>query len=157
MHHLGSTIGLTSCAPLLNGTGAPLKYTGAILASWKFYRPAVLLTPRVPSALALFAAASLKQYECHRYLARLEKYTLPTEGLFRYLVCPHYTCECAIYIAMAFVAAPSGSLFNRTLLCGLVFVMVNLAATAYRTRQWYADKFGAAKLANRWSMIPYLF
>lgn len=111
----------------------------------------------MPSALAVFFAASLKQNECHRYLASLKKYTLPNEGLFAYLVCPHYTCECLIYLAIAFVAAPQGVLLNSSVLCGLAFVAVNLGATASGTRQWYAQKFGAGSVARRWNMVPFVF
>ncbi|PHH88371.1 hypothetical protein CDD83_7616 [Cordyceps sp. RAO-2017] len=131
--------------------------SGAILAAWTSGRPAIVVTPRVPSAVALFLMASLKQNECHCYLAGLKKYTLPSEGLFRHLVCPHYSCECVIYLAIAFVAAPPGSLFNPSVLCGLVFVAGNLGVTARTTKQWYARKFGADNVAGRWAMIPFVF
>ena len=111
----------------------------------------------MPSGLALFFAAWLKQNECHRYLASLKKYTLPSQGLFSYFVCPHYTCECVIYLAIAFMAAPSNCLFNTSVLCALVFVAVNLGATAYGTKQWYAQKFGAEQVEGRWMMIPFAF
>lgn len=73
------------------------------------------------------------------------------------MLCPHYTCECLIYIAIAYIAAPPGSSFNRSVLGGLLFVTVNLAATAHGTKQWYADKFGADEVAARWIMIPFLY
>lgn len=118
---------------------------------------AAMLTTRVPSTLAVFFAAWLKQNECHRYLASLKKYTLPSQGMFAYFVCPHYTCECVIYLAISFMAAPQGALFNWSVLCGLAFVAVNLGGTASGTRQWYAQKFGADKVAGRWNMIPFVF
>ncbi|PNY26950.1 Polyprenol reductase [Tolypocladium capitatum] len=131
--------------------------SGAILESWKSQQPAVLFTPRVLSATAIFLAAWVKQNECHRYLASLKKYTLPSEGLFSSLVCPHYTCECVIYLAISFTAAPPGNLFNTSVLCGLAFVAVNLGATAHGTKLWYAQKFGAEQVAGRWKMIPFVF
>ncbi|XP_044724275.1 3-oxo-5-alpha-steroid 4-dehydrogenase domain-containing protein [Hirsutella rhossiliensis] len=131
--------------------------SGPIIASWKSRDPPVLLTTRVPLTLALFFTAWFKQYECHRYLASLKKYTLPSEGLFSHLVCPHYTCECFIYLAIALMAAPAGSLFNASLLCGLTFVAVNLGVTAHGTKQWYVDKFGTERVAGKWKMIPFVF
>ncbi|KAG6011948.1 hypothetical protein E4U43_008022 [Claviceps pusilla] len=131
--------------------------SGDIIESWHSGKRAVLLTTRVPLTLAVFLAAWLKQNECHRHLASLKKYTLPDDGLFKYIVCPHYTCECVIYLAISAMAAPSGSFFNRPVLCGLLFVVVNLGITASGTKQWYADKFGGDKVANKWRMIPGMF
>ncbi|KJZ74106.1 hypothetical protein HIM_06555 [Hirsutella minnesotensis 3608] len=131
--------------------------SGAILDTSKAALPADLLSPRVAWALALFLAASWKQNECHHHLANLKKYTLPSRGMFRYIVCPHYTCECAIYLAVAFLAAPPGGLFNASVLCGLSFVVVNLGATAHGTKAWYAEKFGSDSVARRWKMIPFVF
>ncbi|KAG5914972.1 hypothetical protein E4U42_000218 [Claviceps africana] len=131
--------------------------SGDIVESWHSGKRALLLTTRVPWTLAVFFTAWLKQNECHRYLAGLKKYTLPDRGLFKYIVCPHYTCECVIYLALSVMAAPPGNLFSTTLLCGLAFVVVNLAVTASSTKQWYADKFGADKVAHKWIMIPGMF
>jgi len=105
----------------------------------------------------IFAAAWLKQYQCHQHLANLTKYSLPEGGLFRYIVCPHYTCECLLYFSLALVAAPRGYWWNRTLLCALIFVAINLGATARMTRQWYIGKFGGERLADRWTMLPVVF
>ncbi|KAK3494992.1 uncharacterized protein B0T23DRAFT_403781 [Neurospora hispaniola] len=84
----------------------------------------------------MFLYASVNQYRCHRHLAGLKKYSLPDLGLFRYLICPHYFCECLVYLSLAVVAAPQGELLNKTLLCALVFVVVNLGVTAAGTRKW---------------------
>lgn len=100
--------------------------------------------------------ASVQQHRAHAHLASLRKYTLPHKGLFRYVVCPHYMCECLIYVALATAAAPAGYFFNRTLLSGLFFVAANLGATAENTRAWYAEKFGNNKVP-RWRMIPCVF
>lgn len=136
---------------------AELTMSGAILQSWERPQPVTFLTSRVPSAVALYLYASLKQNDCHRHLASLKKYTLPSTSWFQYIVCPHYTCECLVYLSIAFVAAPTGQILNRSVLSGLLFVAVNLGATAQGTKQWYADKFGADKVAPRWKMIPFLF
>ena len=116
-----------------------------------------LVSPRMLVAFSIFLAASYQQNECHGYLAGLKKYSLPEAGLFRYLVCPHYTCECLIYLALAVAGAPPGQIFNRTLLCATLFVAVNLGATAIGTQEWYRQKFGSERLASRHRMIPFLF
>lgn len=58
---------------------------------------------------------------------------------------------------MAIVAAPKGEICNRTLLCGVVFVAVNLGITASGTRRWYSDKFGKEQIKDKWSMVPLIF
>ncbi|PHH80344.1 hypothetical protein CDD82_1816 [Ophiocordyceps australis] len=141
----------------LAGVSVWIQGSGAILEPWQSSSPNALLTWRVPLALALFAAATLKQNECHGHLASLKKYTLPNKGLFSRLVCPHYTCECVIYLAIALMAAPAGALFNRCVLSCLLFTIVNLGLTAHDTKQWYAQKFGAQQVANKWIMIPFVF
>ncbi|KAI1414654.1 hypothetical protein F5Y13DRAFT_13163 [Hypoxylon sp. FL1857] len=105
----------------------------------------------------MFLASWSMQYRCHSYLSRLKKYSLPDDGLFQYLVCPHYTCECALYLSLALVAAPKGQLYNRTLICAVLFVAVNLGVTANGTKKWYAEKFGHEKVQGKWSMIPGVF
>ncbi|OAA48297.1 3-oxo-5-alpha-steroid 4-dehydrogenase [Beauveria brongniartii RCEF 3172] len=129
----------------------------AILASWETQEPARILASRVPAAMALYFWAWTKQHECHAHLARLKKYTLPSEGLYRFLVCPHYTCECLIYLAIAVAAAPTGRWVSGPVMCGLAFVVANLGATAIGTRRWYMQKFGADAVASRWTMIPFVF
>ena len=52
-------------------------------------------------AVPIFIVASGIQHDCHVYLASLKKYTLPDQQLFRIVLCPHYTCECFIYLAIA--------------------------------------------------------
>ena len=97
------------------------------------------------------------QHRCHKHLASLKKYSLPNDGMFKKLVCPHYTCECLIYLGMAVAAAPPRDMFNKTLLCGLVFVTVNLGVTANGTKKWYAEKFGEDSVKMKWKMIPWVF
>ena len=115
-----------------------------------------LLTAQAAIAILLFTTASLNQHRAHKHLASLRKYTLPHDGLFAYIVCPHYTCECLIYVALALASAPPGRLFNRTLLAGLFFVVANLGATARNTRAWYVEKFERERVP-RWRMIPFVF
>ncbi|KAL8402021.1 hypothetical protein RB596_008684 [Gaeumannomyces avenae] len=125
-------------------------------------QPVSALSTQLPSikvALGslMFVLVSAAQYRCHRHLASLKKYSLPTQGLFQYLVCPHYTCECLLYLSLAAVAAPEGQISNRTIVSAFLFVVVNLGATAHGTRKWYVDKFGASSMGSRWIMIPLVY
>jgi len=105
----------------------------------------------------LFLVAWIMQYRCHKYLASLKKYSLPEDGMFAYLICPHYTCECLLYLSLAITAAPKGQLYNRTIMCGLLFVSTNLGVTAGDTRKWYAEKFGQDSIQHRWNMVPLVY
>ncbi|KAI0526232.1 hypothetical protein F5B22DRAFT_148296 [Xylaria bambusicola] len=112
---------------------------------------------KVITASFVFLVAWLMQYRCHRYLSGLKKYSLPHNGLFRYLVCPHYTCECLLYLSLAVMAAPQGQLYNRTVICATLFVSINLGVTAHGTKLWYGEKFGSDKVQGKWRMIPIIF
>ena len=90
--------------------------------------------------------ASVLQHDSHVYLTNLKKYTLPERRLFRWILCPHYTSECAIYLALAIVAAPQGQVLNKTLSTVLLFTVANLTITSNSTRAWYAQKFGEEKI-----------
>ncbi|KAL2271649.1 hypothetical protein VTJ83DRAFT_1020 [Remersonia thermophila] len=105
----------------------------------------------------VFLKAWVGQHQCHKHLAGLKKYSLPDTGMFRRYICPHYTCECLLYLSMAVATAPPGSLCNRTLLCAVVFVAANLGVTASGTRKWYAQKFGASAVEGKWNMVPFVF
>ncbi|KAI1766380.1 hypothetical protein GGR53DRAFT_519047 [Hypoxylon sp. FL1150] len=104
-----------------------------------------------------FLVSWTMQHRCHSYLSGLKKYSLPEDGLFKYLVCPHYTCECALYFSLALVAAPKGELYNTTLICAMLFVIANLGVTAHGTKKWYAEKFGRETVKGKWKMIPLVF
>ncbi|KAL5598845.1 hypothetical protein BROUX41_003827 [Berkeleyomyces rouxiae] len=110
----------------------------------------ILITP-------IFLAFSYGQNHSHKHLASLKKYTLPTAGLFKYFVCPHYFCECMIYICFTVMTAPAGSMVNKTMLSALFFTAANLGVTSGSTRIWYQDKFGKDGVAKRWNMIPFVF
>lgn len=107
--------------------------------------------------LPLFLFGSVMQYRCHHHLANLKKYSLPNRGMFRRIVCPHYTCECLIYLSLAVLASPEGYWCNRSLLSVLLFVAVNLGVTAHGTRNWYIEKFGQDKVHDKWIIIPLVF
>jgi 3-oxo-5-alpha-steroid 4-dehydrogenase 3 len=102
--------------------------------------------------------AHVLQHSYHAYLYRLRTenkgYQLPSHPIFSNLLCPHYTCEVAIYAVLSFLAAPQARAINWTVACGTVFVATNLGVTAYGTKEWYAEKFGRGKVGPRKRMIP---
>jgi len=132
---------------------AALALESSPFASLDITRPSIKTFIATP----IFILASTAQYICHRHLASLKKYTLPDHWLFKRLVCPHYTSECLIYVAICIVSAPKGQFLNRTVLAGLGFVASNLGVTADSTRKWYIEKFGSEKLVGRWRMVPYIY
>ncbi len=113
--------------------------------------PSSILVPAILIAHGL-------QHTFHAYLYHLrtqnKDYQLPAHPLFPNLLCPHYTCEIAIYTILSFLAAPKGRTVNWTLVCGTIFVATNLGVTAVGTKQWYMDKFGAEKVGPWKRMIP---
>jgi 3-oxo-5-alpha-steroid 4-dehydrogenase 3 len=111
----------------------------------------------VPAVLTAHAL----QHSYHAYLYRLRTenkgYQLPSHPSFPNLLCPHYTCEIAIYVVLSFLAAPQGQWVNWTVACGAIFVISNLGVTATGTKEWYAEKFGSDKVAPRRKMIPWIW
>jgi 3-oxo-5-alpha-steroid 4-dehydrogenase 3 / polyprenol reductase len=116
-------------------------------------------------SIIVFLIAQYKQGRYHRYLDELKKYTLPVQAEFAWIVAPHYTAECAIYISLAFIGAPrlaqGGRVpsVNWSLLCAALFAAVNLGVTADGTKKWQLRKFGdrANEISRRWKMIPFIF
>jgi 3-oxo-5-alpha-steroid 4-dehydrogenase 3 len=118
--------------------------------------------------LTMFMFASGIQHDCHAYLASLKPtgannkdgksdYQLPDHPAFHPTMTPHYLAECVIYLAIAGMAAPANKWLNETVACALIFVAVNLGATAHGTYEWYERKFGKDALKGRWRMIPFVW
>jgi len=110
----------------------------------------------------MFVMASNWQHQCHAYLASLPKYTLPTHPFFNKLVCPHYTFEAAIYLALALMGAPMAGgpaamqilPLNYTMMCVVVWVIAQLGCVASETKKWSEEKFGKEKMAGKNLIIP---
>ncbi|KAH9831491.1 3-oxo-5-alpha-steroid 4-dehydrogenase, partial [Teratosphaeria destructans] len=159
-------------------------YVGTSIAVWVEGVPALrtheftvgdvaLTAPDVKTFVGtlLFILASGWQHDCHAYLASLKSergrtatdtkdgdgYRLPDHPAFARLIAPHYTAECVIYLALAILGAPTGAWVNGTLLCALIFVIVNLGVTAHGTKQWYERRFGNEAVAGKWRMLPFIF
>ncbi|KAK4548652.1 hypothetical protein LTR36_009563 [Oleoguttula mirabilis] len=156
-------------------------YTGMSIAVWVEGIPALQehsfslndLTIAAPTlrtfvSTLLFILASGFQYDCHAYLASLKSttsssksdeprksdYKLPEHPAFSSLIAPHYTAECLIYVSLALLAAPRGVWMNWTLVCALIFVVVNLGVTADGTKSWYETRFGKKAVEGKARMIP---
>ena len=134
-------------------------FPGAILSSKSVLKDITLSAPSIRTIifLPIFILASGLQHDCHTYLASLKKYTLPMHPAFLRIICPHYTAECFIYVALAFLTAPQGTMVNKTVLANLTFVLILLGLTADMNKDWYGKKFGAEKVASRWRMIPFIW
>ena len=126
-------------------------------------------SPRTFIAVVMFILASGFQNDIHNYLASLKikksatkdkaarEYQLPDHDAFTLSLTPHYFAECVIYLALAIQAAPQGAWLNVTLVCALVFVVVNLGVTAQETKNWYKEKFGPEAVKGKSRMIPYVY
>lgn len=105
-----------------------------------------------------FIVASLWQYLYHAYLASLRKYTLPQAYGASYIVAPHYTADCLIYLCLTILSA-HGGFINWTMMTVLIFVVVNLGVTADGTQKWMLSKFRDqhSLVRCRWKMLPGLW
>eukprot|EP00952_Eustigmatos_sp_NYUAD-ZCMA_P003921 17151-Eustigmatos_ZCMA.PRE.1 len=74
---------------------------------------------------------------------------MPTGDWFDIVACPHYLAEVVIYSGMYI----TGGCRNVTAAFMLLWVLVNLAITARKTRQWYVAKFEGYP-STRKDMIP---
>lgn len=125
---------------------------------------------RIIVSILIFILASGLQNDAHSYLAKLKYmkpneegredehgYKVPAHPIFVSLIAPHYTAECAMWLSIALIAAPEDQPINYTLLCALIFVVVNLGITARGTKQWYEAKFGADSVKDKWVLIPSVY
>ena len=127
------------------------------LSSFSVFAYIPMPSLRTLCCLPIFLISSGVQHDCHNYLANLRKYTLPKHPAFKSLICPHYTAECVIYLSLALIAAPSGTVINLTLLSTLFFTVVNLGVTADDTRDSYMRRFGKSEVQSKWRMIPWVW
>ncbi|KAK4907989.1 hypothetical protein LTR66_017600, partial [Elasticomyces elasticus] len=77
-------------------------------------------------------------------------YMLPKNGLFRYVLFPHYLCEwiewAGFWIVGGWACVPARSfLFNE---------IATMLPRAVQGRRWYVEKFGAEKVGGRKAVIP---
>jgi 3-oxo-5-alpha-steroid 4-dehydrogenase 3 len=107
--------------------------------------------------LVVFVYGSYKQNEAHRILSSLRTtgervYKIPYGGWFTYSTCAHYFAEIVLYSGLCVVAG-----WNVSVVCMMVFVLVNLTSTAHDTHKWYVTKFKETWPSNRWIIIPFVY
>lgn len=99
------------------------------------------------AAFYLFIVASAEQFRSHLILSKLVKYSLPTDGLFKYVCCPHYLCEIGIYASLV--------VYNAEFLFALVWVIASLSISAMETKVYYKTKF-KDQTVPPYAIIPFL-
>ena len=77
-------------------------------------------------------------------------YMLPENGLFRWILYPHYVCEWIEWGGF-WLAAGKGCVPARTF---LINEIVTMLPRAVQGKQWYENKFGKEKVAGRKAVIP---
>ncbi|KAK9488322.1 hypothetical protein V1527DRAFT_401802 [Lipomyces starkeyi] len=135
-----------------------LFYVAATAATWSHALESTLAgddegdsVPKI--AIIMYLVAAFAQYTAHDQLSRLKKYSPPPPTmLFKHLVCPHYTAEVVIYLAVAWICG-----FTRANVAVLVWTAVSLGTSAEQSRKFYVEKFGAKAVEGKWNLVPLVF
>lgn len=77
-------------------------------------------------------------------------YVLPQNGLFRYVLCPHYFCEWVEWTGF-WIMCGVGCVPARNFVLNEVATMLPRALQAKR---WYVQRFGREKVGGRKAVIP---
>ncbi|KAI7862239.1 3-oxo-5-alpha-steroid 4-dehydrogenase-domain-containing protein [Spinellus fusiger] len=134
--------------------------TGYLLLStqvlyWVYQVPVESIVPsQVMTGFLLFLLGEGINYYHHLLLANLRKdgskeYKIPTQGLFHYLWCPHYSGEILALYSVALMSQNALSFFP------LLFSSVYICFRAYSTRLWYMEKFPNS--SKKACLIPNVF
>lgn len=109
---------------------------------------------KISLIIVLFLAASVDQFQNHRHLSKLKKYSLPYFRLFRWSTSPHYFDEVFIYllIAILFNLEEPRGLTELNFIFMWLFVLVNLTVSSFETFDYYRHKYPF--LRQRYSIIP---
>ncbi|EFQ98041.1 hypothetical protein MGYG_01079 [Nannizzia gypsea CBS 118893] len=144
---------------IVMGIAIWIEGTITLLSTNKPLGNAAMTAPSLRSLIFIpvFIFASGIQYDCHEYLASLVKYTLPVHPAFVSIISPHYTAECMIYLSLSILAAPPGSIVNKTIFSAVILTAVQLGTSAAATKKWYGEKFGREKVKDRWTMLPLIW
>jgi 3-oxo-5-alpha-steroid 4-dehydrogenase 3 len=121
------------------------------IAYLAFSFPATPLSLCTALTITIFTIASIYQYCFHLHLVSLVKYTLPSYSLFRLVACPHYFAEIFIYASFVFVTPRA---CRPSIYMTVVWVLINLSASAKQTQVYYQQKFTTAQ---PYAIIPYIY
>lgn len=100
-------------------------------------------TITVALSTLIYVFFSWTQYLTHDSLSKLRadanspKYSLPSTGLFKYLICPHYTSEIGIYFSFVILTRAQ----NITILIIFIWVVAILTISASETQRWRLKRF----------------
>lgn len=91
----------------------------------------------------VFVYFQVDQFNNHRHLASLVKYSTPYKGLFTKVSSAHYLDEIVIYFVVAILAFTRGEIIPEdwALLSMWVFVVTILSISAMATHKFYQEKF----------------
>ncbi|CDK27877.1 unnamed protein product [Kuraishia capsulata CBS 1993] len=98
----------------------------------------------------LFFVVYLDQARHHAHLSGLKKYTIPSQGLFRYVAGAHYFDEILLY------ALQFWYLRTETSLAVAAYVAVSLSVVAANSHEYYKEK-DASYSVNHKVVIPFLY
>lgn len=128
---------------------------------WHHAAPVVETNKIHLAPLLILMWTQLQQHRAHQILALCRKeqvrspgasdapiYVIPKGGLFEFVSSPHYFVEIVFYVTLLFV----GRFYAAKLLL-VVFVVINLTDRAYRTHNWYLEKFKST-YPDRYRLIP---
>ena len=116
-----------------------------------------------------------QQYRHHVLLANLRKgpssktedpdkkssttYSLPTDGWFQWITCPHYLAEILIYVSFTILLElekPHGLYHGMRHVLVLIWVASNLTLSARINHQWYLKNLPPALIKGKKAIIPYI-
>lgn len=83
------------------------------------------------------------------------KYSLPTEGWFKYVTCPHYLAEILVYFSFAILLAQEQVQGARHLVV-LFWVVSNLTLSALINHKWYKQNLPPEVMKGRKAIFPFL-
>lgn len=106
--------------------------------------------------LLTFVLFAVDQFQNHRHLALLVKYSVPKFRFFRLVSCAHYMDEICIYFSVLLLVLVHGpfSEVDFAFLTSWIFVVVNLSVSASETWNYYKVKFDDYDV--QYAVIPYL-
>ena len=109
------------------------------------------------SLVAFFLILQVDQFQNHRHLASLQKYSLPTFRFFKYVSCAHYMDEVLIYGTIALIVnrkLQNLDVFDINYFLAFLFVFVNLAISSRETHKFYRSKFNSFR--TPFSIVPFI-
>ena len=81
----------------------------------------------------------------------------PAQGLFKYVLYPHYSLEWIEWTGFWILGAAWGLGWNWMNSAALLFLLNELATMSPRAASgisWYEQKFGRDKIGRKWVIIP---